>query len=311
MGRNAKIGLEYFPFEVDFFADIKVRKLIKYQGGKAVTIYALLLCLIYKGGYYMRWDEELPFIVSEQTGFEEVYISEVIKSCLALGLFSKELFDSKQILTSKGIQERYISICNLSKRKVIISPEYNISSEEIGIYSEEIPISSEEMPINSVKSTQRKEKKSKEKEKNITKKESDLFNSTETTEQPQASSQTNFVKPTVEQVKAYCKERNNGIDAEQFIDHYTSNGWMVGKTKMKDWRAAVRTWERNKQNTTSAKVQSGANVPPGVKLGKGEWITQDGRRTYGTGRANIPMDAPPRPSEQYSWSAETNKWMVL
>ena len=52
-------------------------------------------------------------------------------------------------------------------------------------------------------------------------------------------------------------------------------------------------------------------TPSGVKLGKGEWITQDGRRTYGTGRANIPMDAPPRPSEQYAWNAEANKWTIL
>lgn len=51
MGRNVKKGLDYFPFDVDFFQDIKIRKLIKYQRGKAVTVYALLLCLIYKNGY--------------------------------------------------------------------------------------------------------------------------------------------------------------------------------------------------------------------------------------------------------------------
>ena len=118
MGRNKKEGLDYFPFEVDFFTDIKVRKLIKYQGGKAVTVYALLLCFIYKSGYYLRWDQELPFIVSEQTGFEEVYILEVIKSCLTLGLFSKELYESNQILTSKGIQDRYVYICNISKTPI-------------------------------------------------------------------------------------------------------------------------------------------------------------------------------------------------
>ena len=89
MGRNVKKGLDYFPFDVDFFQDIKIRKLIKYQRGKAVTVYALLLCLIYKNGYYMLWDEELPFILSEQTGFEEAYIQEGVKCCLALGLFSK------------------------------------------------------------------------------------------------------------------------------------------------------------------------------------------------------------------------------
>lgn len=54
-----------------------------------------------------------------------------------------------------------------------------------------------------------------------------------------------FVPPTIEEVQAYCYERNNGVDAERFIDYYTSNGWQVGKNKMKDWKAAVRTWERN------------------------------------------------------------------
>ncbi|MBR0560770.1 DUF4373 domain-containing protein, partial [Neokomagataea sp. TBRC 2177] len=87
-----------------------VRKLIKYQGGKAITVYALLLCNIYKQGYYMMWDEELPFIVSEQTGFEEAYIREVIKCCLVVGLFSKDLYESDKVLTSKGIQERYQKI---------------------------------------------------------------------------------------------------------------------------------------------------------------------------------------------------------
>lgn len=54
-----------------------------------------------------------------------------------------------------------------------------------------------------------------------------------------------FVPPTLEQVAEYCASRHNGIDPAAFIDHYTSNGWKVGKSAMKDWRAAVRNWERN------------------------------------------------------------------
>lgn len=54
-----------------------------------------------------------------------------------------------------------------------------------------------------------------------------------------------FTPPTLEEVKDYCIERNNGVDPERFIDYYTSNGWKVGKNGMKDWRAAVRTWERS------------------------------------------------------------------
>ena len=54
-----------------------------------------------------------------------------------------------------------------------------------------------------------------------------------------------FVKPTLEEVKTYCRERNKGVDAEKWYNHYTANGWMVGKNPMKDWKAAVRTWERS------------------------------------------------------------------
>ena len=53
-----------------------------------------------------------------------------------------------------------------------------------------------------------------------------------------------FQKPTFEEVDAYCKERNNGIDVARWFDYYTANGWKVGKNPMKDWRAAVRTWEK-------------------------------------------------------------------
>lgn len=58
---------------------------------------------------------------------------------------------------------------------------------------------------------------------------------------------TTFTPPTLEQVKEYCEERNNGIDAETFINFYTSKGWYIGKNKMKDWKAAVRTWERKER----------------------------------------------------------------
>lgn len=62
-----------------------------------------------------------------------------------------------------------------------------------------------------------------------------------------------FVPPTVEEVAAYCLERKNKVDAAYFVDHYTSNGWKVGKQNMKDWKAAVRTWEKNGYNQPSKK----------------------------------------------------------
>lgn len=60
---------------------------------------------------------------------------------------------------------------------------------------------------------------------------------------------TKFNPPTVQDVQAYCLERGNNVDPERWVDHYTSNGWKVGKNPMKDWKSAVRTWEKNSVTT--------------------------------------------------------------
>lgn len=65
---------------------------------------------------------------------------------------------------------------------------------------------------------------------------------------------TRFVKPTLEEVTAYCLERGKGVDPQKWYDHYSANGWMVGKNPMKDWKAAVRTWERSGNNGGSRSV---------------------------------------------------------
>lgn len=86
-------------------------------------------------------------------------------------------------------------------------------------------------------------KHTKEKEKEKEKKKESIIG------QPSVAARTrsSFQPPTLDEVAAYCRERNNGIDAQRFLDHYQANGWMVGKAKMKDWRAAVRNWERQEE----------------------------------------------------------------
>lgn len=168
MGRKKKKGFEYFPLDVDMMQDIRMRKLIRRKRGEAVTVYTFLLCNIYKDGYYLEWDEDTPFILSEQTGFDEDYIIDVVNQCLELGFFSKELFDEHKILTSASIQQRYMQMSNSCGRELsmcdflLIETKKNDkkaeNSEEMPINSEGKPFSSEEMPINSPESTQRKVK---------------------------------------------------------------------------------------------------------------------------------------------------------
>jgi Mg-chelatase subunit ChlI len=80
----------------------------------------------------------------------------------------------------------------------------------------------------------------------------------------------NFVKPTVEEVREYCLERKNNVDPERFVDFYESKDWFVGKNKMKDWRAAVRTWERG--NTSSGYMNTISNRVDVVD----SWLTGGG-----------------------------------
>ena len=64
-----------------------------------------------------------------------------------------------------------------------------------------------------------------------------------------------FEKPTLSEIKEYCIERNNNVDAQHFYDYYESNGWKVGKNSMKNWQAAVRTWEKNSYTNTTKQTK--------------------------------------------------------
>ena len=68
-----------------------------------------------------------------------------------------------------------------------------------------------------------------------------------------------FIPPSVDEVRAYCTERNNNVNAETFVDFYTSKGWMIGKDKMKDWKAAVRTWEKKDKDVPKIATLSKPN----------------------------------------------------
>lgn len=69
-----------------------------------------------------------------------------------------------------------------------------------------------------------------------------------------------FTPPTLEEIKDYCIERNNNVDAERFINFYQAKGWMVGKNKMKDWKASVRTWEQKQKEFEPQQKVSNGNV---------------------------------------------------
>lgn len=76
---------------------------------------------------------------------------------------------------------------------------------------------------------------------------------------PKESTRTRFTPPTIHEVAEYCQERQNSVDPQQFVDFYASKGWRVGNQPMRDWRAAVRTWERRDAGTKRQDHKHGAD----------------------------------------------------
>lgn len=130
MGRKAKRGLEAFLIDAATLSDESIKRLIWCQGGKAVSVYTLLLGgICQKGGYYMRWTEQELAEYSGLLGFSGAYVAEVVKSCSTLGLFHAGLYRHSHVLTSARIQQNYVRLCRLMRRTPCID-EYNLLSTE-------------------------------------------------------------------------------------------------------------------------------------------------------------------------------------
>lgn len=124
MARPISKGISYFPLDVDFMQNLKIRKVIQACGPSSIAIIMLLLGNIYGDeGYFMRWDEDVCFLITEALGVKDVYTLETVKKCLQVGLFDENLFNKYKIITSKGIQSRYFEITK-RRRKVEVINQY-------------------------------------------------------------------------------------------------------------------------------------------------------------------------------------------
>lgn len=240
----AKSGIDYIPLDVNL--DEKWELIEAEFGLTGFGVIVRLLQEIYgKAGYYIEWTTEVALLFARKVGLGGGVVSEIVEAAIRRGMFDREKYDKYRVLTSRGIQKRYFEA--VSRRKVLevddnillvnvtqICPNVDIRAKNANILSENADISKQRTVENS-------------KVKNSTVEESNS-----------AKAHARFAPPSVEQVSAYCRERGNGIDAQRFVDFYASKGWRVGNQAMKDWKAAVRTWERREH-----KNDGSGNTPTG------------------------------------------------
>ena len=223
-GRPIKQGIDYFPLNTDFFQDVKVRKIMRACGPNAVSVLICLLCNIYRdNGYYILWDEDLPFFIADEVGVTEGCVKEILLKAVQVGFFDVEKYAAHRILTSSGIQKRFLNITN-RRKDTVIKGEFliNADNNSINVCNNSINVCRNSHKVKESK----EEKETKVSTKNPTPR---------------------FQPPTVEEAAAYISAKGYHVDPEIFVSFYESKGWYVGKNKMKNWHAAIATWEKTEK----------------------------------------------------------------
>lgn len=132
MARISKPGLDYFPLDVNFLQDRKVRRISCRHHAAGIAALTSLLCLIYKEkGYYISWNKDTLFDIAQEACCEEEEMQAIIDDCLAVGLFDNLIYKEYGVLTSQAIQEQYHKIITDSRRK------YKLPLEHFWIIKEE------------------------------------------------------------------------------------------------------------------------------------------------------------------------------
>lgn len=217
----------------DFFQRKEIKRLRKIAGGDTYTIIYLKMLLrsimsdgkLYFDGLEDDFASELALDLDEKEGNVQIAVQYLLKSGLLEMCSDDEYYlpDTKDSTGCETAAASRMRKCRAKKEQLKCNNVTQMLQSGYGEIEKELEIEKEIELDSSAKSTTTKRKR--------------------------------FEKPTISDVEQYCIERNNNVDPQHFVDYYESNGWKVGKNSMKDWKAAVRTWERNGYNQ-SAKLKS-------------------------------------------------------
>ena len=154
MARPNKYDLRYFPLDVGFFDNHKTIMIEEDFGVKGGYLAIRLMAMVYEKGYFLEWRGKAEFSCAKRVGngYTSALVCEILNSCLKHGLFDRSLFDKYGILTSKGIQERWLEVMKGMRRKHEVNVQYWLVS------SEDNKVSSEETTMPATFSTQKEMK---------------------------------------------------------------------------------------------------------------------------------------------------------
>lgn len=237
MARPRKQGIDYFPLDVNFFSDVKIRKIARACGSQSTSILICLLCNIYKdNGYYILWDEDLPFVIADSVGVSEGAVKEVILKAIQVDFFDKDIYEKYKVLTSHGIQSRFKSAV-YKREEIEYVVEYLVSDIQNSISDEKKCVSDAESTQSKVKVNRKKNKE------NSTKVEKKKPKDKDAAKAATLSRKNSFYQSLVPFVGQYPKEM-----VRAFYDYWSE----LNKSGTKMRYELERTWELPRRLATWA-----------------------------------------------------------
>ncbi|MQS88259.1 Lin1244/Lin1753 domain-containing protein [Companilactobacillus mishanensis] len=149
MARPIKKGLDYFPLDVDFLQDIKIRKILRACGSSSPTIIICILGYVYQDeGYFLYWDDDTRFLIAEDVDTTEELVDKVVQKSIDIKFFDQRMFTKFRILTSSGIQNRYKQ-ASYKKANNAIEKDFdlmNVRKSDNGVSGVDNPVSDDGNP---------------------------------------------------------------------------------------------------------------------------------------------------------------------
>ena len=165
MARPLLKSIEYYSMDTDFLSNIKIRRILRACGASSIAVIIHLLGNIYGDeGYYLDWNEDVAFLISDSLGIKEGLVMEIVNKALQVDFFDKQMFDDYNVLTSTGIQKRYFKATEKRKKEGLKPELLMINVEVTGVNDAETQVTESETQDNDPVSTQSKVKDSKQKE---------------------------------------------------------------------------------------------------------------------------------------------------
>lgn len=261
MARPKKDGLDYFPFDVGFFLNRKIRRLHAKFHNNGIVVYIYLLCVIYQNGYYIDLDEDLILDISDAVGISENCTRQIVNYLFSRSLlFNDILAKSVKVLTAASIQRRYQEAKKGGKRDIEVDGKLWVLKNEETLGCIRVRSKKVNSEINASFSG-----KNGNKSENYDTKESKVKESKDTYlltsgNQPENLS-TVSTNPTFKEVVACIEDNGGGVNAQKFYNYYSSRGWKDKNGVPIDLKTSVIHWQ-NTEGKFKAKPKSKSESVP-------------------------------------------------